>query len=145
MSDKAKDKELNEKLIEKMNEMLSQEHACAIRYATHAAVITGPASESIKARLKEISEDEVKHAEKLRDRITALGGKPTLDISLGDLKEAYDLENILKINMREEADAIAMYTEILKMVPSTNAILYDTIRDILEDEQEHMEELSNLR
>lgn len=132
-------------LIEKLNRMLKQEHACAIRYATHAAVVTGPASEPIRARLKEISADEIEHAEKLRDRIVALGGKPTLEISLEDLKEAYDLDTILKINMREEADAIASYTEILEMIPPSNAILYDTIRDILEGEQEHMEELSNLR
>lgn len=135
----------NDVLIEKLNHMLRQEHACAIRYATHAAVITGPNSEPISARLNEISHDEVKHAAKLRDRIIALGGKPTMDISLDDLTEAYDLDKILQINMLEESAAIKNYTEILGMIPETNVILYQTIRDILEDEQEHMEELTNLK
>jgi bacterioferritin len=131
-------------LIEKLNQMLRQEHACAIRYATHAAVISGPSSEAIRARLHEISADEVEHAAKLRDRIVALGGKPTMEIHTEDLKEAYDLPSILKINMREESDAIAAYTEILAMVPETNVILYQTLLDIIRDEQEHLEELSNL-
>ncbi len=135
----------DQNLIAKLNDMLRQEHACAIRYATHAAVVTGPASETIKARLKEIAGDEVEHAEKLRDRIVALGGKPSMDIHLDDLKEAYDLPTILQINMREEADAIKNYTAILEMVPETDVILYETIRGIIEDEQEHLEELSKLR
>lgn len=134
----------DQNLLEKLNNMLKQEHACAIRYATHASVITGPSSEAIQARLKEISADEVSHAEKLRERIIALGGKPTMDVSISDLKEAYDLPTILMINMREEADAIASYTEILACVPESNVILYQTLRDIICDEQEHLEELSNL-
>lgn len=135
----------NDKLIEKLNAILRQEHACTIRYATHAAVITGPASESIRARLKEISDDEADHAEKLRERIIGLGGKPTLEVATEDLKEAYDLKTILKINMEEEADAIAAYTEILDGVPESNVILYETLRDIIKDEQDHLEELSHLQ
>lgn len=134
-----------QEIIKKLNSILSQEHACAIRYATHAAVITGPDAEPIRARLKEISEDEVLHAEKLRDRIVALGGKPTMDIHLEDLKEAYDLDSMLNINMREESDAIKHYTEILAMVPENDVILYETIRGIIEDEQEHLEELTRLK
>lgn len=132
-------------LISKLNEMLSQEHACMIRYATHAAVITGPNAETISARLKEISSDEAKHAMTLRDRIVALGGKPTMNVNIKDLQEAYDLAKILQINMREEADAIAHYTEILESIPENDVILYEAIRDIIADEQEHLEELTKLR
>lgn len=131
-------------IIDRLNNMLKQEHACMIRYATHAAVVTGPAYEAIKARLLEISHDEYEHAEKLRDRIIALGGQPTMEVHLDDLKPAYDLETIIKINMREEMDAIKAYTEILEMVPPTNVILYRTLQDIIQDEQDHLEEISAL-
>ncbi len=131
-------------LIDKLNRILEQEHACYIRYSTHAAVVAGPSSEAISSRLREIAGDEAKHAAKLRDRIIALGGKPSMNVSLEDLKTGYDLETILKINMREESDAIAAYTEILHMVPRDNIILYRTIEDLIEDEQDHLEELSNL-
>ena len=131
-------------LIAKLNEMLAQEHACIIRYATHAAVITGPNAEAVSARLKEISGDEMDHAASLRDRIVSLGGKPTMEIHEKDLVEAYDLASILKVNMREESDAIKHYTEILQMIPEDDVILYEAIRDIIADEQEHLEELSRL-
>lgn len=137
MSDKA--------LIDALNRMLSQEHACAIRYATHAAVVTGPYAEAVAARLKEISGDEVLHAEKLRDRILALGGTPTMEVRAEDLKPASALEDILNINIEEEKDAIQGYTEILDQISPSNVILFQTIQEIIRDEQEHLEELEVLR
>ena len=48
----------DQKTIDALNRMLSQEHACAIRYATHAAVVSGPYAEAVATRLKEIATDE---------------------------------------------------------------------------------------
>ena len=50
---------------------------------------------------------------------------------------------ILSINIDEEKQAIAEYTELLKNIPKDNVILYKTIEDIIRDEQEHLEELEN--
>ena len=133
----------NAKLIAELNSMLKQEHACAIRYATHAAVISGPYAEVVSARLKEIAADEIDHAERLRDRITALGGVPTMDISIEDLKPAHTLAEILKINIDEEKQAIEHYRKIFEMISPDNAILYETVQDLIMDEQEHLEELEN--
>lgn len=131
-------------LIDSLNKMLAQEHACAIRYATHAAVVTGPYAETIAARLKEIATDEILHAEKLRDRILALGGTPVMDVSLEDLKPATALDDILAINIAEEKGAIKGYTQILHDVSPNNVILFQTLQEIIRDEQEHLEELENL-
>jgi len=133
-----------QKMIEQLNRMLSQEHACAIRYATHAACVTGPFAETVAARLKEISGDETLHAEKLRDRIVTLGGEPTMAVRTEDLKPAKKLDDIITINIAEEKDAIASYTKILEQIPIENVILYKTIEEIIRDEQEHLEELENL-
>ena len=132
-------------LIDDLNRMLAQEHACAIRYATHAAIVTGPYAEAVAARLKEISGDEVLHAEKLRDRILALDGTPTMQVSSEDLKSASTLEEILKINIEEELGAIKGYTAILEKISPSNVILFQTIQEIIRDEQEHLEELEALK
>jgi len=132
-------------LINDLNRMLAQEHACAIRYATHAATVTGPYAEAVAARLKEIAGDEVLHAEQLRDRILALNGTPTMQVSTEDLKPAHTLEDILKINIEEERGAIERYTAILKKMSPSNVILFQTIQEIIRDEQEHLEELEALR
>jgi bacterioferritin len=135
----------NTTMVEDLNRMLAQEHACSIRYATHAATVTGPYAEAVTARLKEISGDEVLHAEKLRDRILALGGTPTMQVSTEDLKPAKTLEGILKINIEEETGAIESYKAILNNVSPANVILFQTIQEIIRDEQEHLEELEALR
>ena len=135
----------NAKIIEALNRMLSQEHACAIRYSTHAAVLSGPYSETVATRLREIATDELLHAEKLRDRILALGGNPTMKVRSEDLKQATTLEEILDVNIEEEKGAIRGYTAILEELSMSNVILFQTIQEIIRDEQEHLEELDALR
>ena len=135
----------NEKIVVALKRMLTQEHACAIRYATHAAVVSGPYSETIATRLKEIASDEVLHAEKLRLRILALGGELTLDVRSEDLKPATTLEEILSINIEEEKGAIRAYAEILESISMSDVLLFQTLQEILRDEQEHLEELEALQ
>lgn len=135
----------DQKTIDALNRMLAQEHACAIRYATHAAVVSGPYAEAVATRLKEIATDEQMHAEQLRERIVGLGGTPTMDVRKEDLKPATTLDEIIDVNMDEEKDAIRSYTEILEGLSPSNVILFQTIQEILRDEQEHLEELDALR
>jgi len=134
-----------EKVLKILNEALAQEHACQIRYRTHAAVISGPYAEAVEARLKEIAEDEKEHADTLRDRITALGGMPTMEVAKEDLIPAKTLKEILDVNINEEKKAIALYRSLLKIVEHDEVILYEAIEHIIEDEQEHLEELDRLR
>jgi len=133
------------KIIKHLNQLLAQEHACAIRYATHAAIVSGPYAEQISARLKEISTDELLHAETLRGRVLALGGTPTMEVAVKDLIPAKTLTKILSVNIKEEKQAIVEYTALLKMIPKENVILYQSIEEIIRDEQEHLEELEALR
>ncbi|HLC41980.1 MAG TPA: ferritin-like domain-containing protein [Methylomirabilota bacterium] len=134
-----------EKLIKMLNEALAQEHACQIRYLTHAAVVSGPYADAVAGRLKEIAEDEKGHAIKLRDRITALGGVPTMEVARKDLIAAKTLAEILAVNLKEEAAAIAMYRSVLRAVGKEGELLFETVEEILKDEQEHKEELERLR
>lgn len=84
-----------ENIVKALNSALAQEHACQIRYRTHAALTWGPYAETVESRLKEISEDEKEHGDTLRDRITALGGIPTMDVEKGDIVSANSLKEIL--------------------------------------------------
>lgn len=132
-------------LVDALNHMLEQEHACAIRYLTHAAVVKGPYADTVAARLREIGHDELSHAEILRARIDALGGVPSMQVSVADLKQAENLDEILSINIEEEKQAIASYTKIFADTPATNSILYEALQDLIRDEQEHLEELEQLQ
>lgn len=134
-----------QKVIALLNEVLEQEHSCNIRYRTHAAWVKGPHAESVSARLKEIANDEQSHADQLRDRILVLGGIPSMKVRVPDLIEARELTRILHVNIKEEKAAIVNYTLILDEIPRNEMLLYETIEHILQDEQEHLEELERLK
>ncbi len=133
------------RLITTLNELLSKELASEIRYRTHASLVTGLYAEPVMARLKEIADDEAAHADKLRDRITALGGQPTMKVAESDLIPAQAINRILAINLKDEEDAVTQYKRLLKTLPhEEGTILYEEIEGIVEDEQEHTEELRRL-
>lgn len=134
----------NPRLIAALNRMLAKEHACSIRYATHAAMVVGPWVEPVSKRFLEISSDEIEHASKLRKRIRALGGTPTMKVDAGNLQTAGTLEEMIEVNLQEEREAVEEYTALLKSVPRLNVLLFRTLEDILQDEQEHLEELHDL-
>ncbi len=68
-----------------------------------------------------------------------------MEVSTEDLKPASTLEEILSINIAEEKGAVQAYGEILESLSMTNVILFQTVQEILRDEQEHLEELDALR
>jgi bacterioferritin (cytochrome b1) len=66
----------------------------------HAAVINGPYAETVANRLKEIAKDEQEHANKLRDRIAALGVVPTMETAKKELIAASNLKQIIAVNLK---------------------------------------------
>jgi bacterioferritin len=133
-----------EKVLKELNHALTTEYQAVIQYLTHAAIAKGMDSDTVITLLKHIAEEEMKHAEILRERIFWLGGTPTMDVDKRILAE--DIQEMLKVNAKAEEDAIKMYKGILKMLNHIEDIqLYEAIEEILEDEIEHWEELTRLQ
>ncbi len=133
-----------QKLIKELNHALTTEYQAVIQYLTHATIAKGIDSDAVISLLKHIAEEEMKHAEILRERIFWLGGTPTMDVDERTLVK--DLKQILKVNAKAEEDAIKMYKGILKMLNHIDDVqIYEAIEEILEDEIEHWEEFTRLQ
>jgi len=130
------------KIIQLMNEGLELEYASQIQYLTQAAVTVGPYAEGLIARFKEIAGDEMEHAEILRNRIAALGGVPTTKV--GKIQTHRDSLHAVRINLKYERDTVDFYRKLLNLIPHDEVILYEAIEHILQDSQEHIEELERL-
>ncbi len=130
------------KIIQLMNEGLEMEYASYIQYVTQAAITTGAYAEGLIARFEEIASDEAEHAKILRSRIAALGGTPTTKV--GEIKVHKDSMQAVKINLRYERDTVEFYRKLLNLIPHDEVILYEAIEHILQDSQEHVEELERL-
>ena len=130
------------KIIQLMNEGLAMEYASYIQYVTQAAITRGPYAEGLMARFEEIASDEAEHAKILRARIAALGGSPTT--KLGEIQIHKDSLQAVKINLKYERDTVTFYRKLLNLIPHDEVILYEAIEHILQDSQEHVEELERL-
>ena len=130
------------KIIKLMNDGLEMEYASYIQYVTQAAITAGPYAEGLMARFEEIASDEAEHAKLLRQRIVALGGVPTTKV--GEIQIHKDSLQAVKINLKYERDTVTFYRKLLNLIPHDEVILYEAIEHILQDSQEHVEELERL-
>lgn len=130
------------KVLQLMNEGLEMEYASHIQYVTQASITTGPYAEGLIARFEEIASDEAEHAKILRTRIAALGGSPTT--AVGEIQVHKDSLQAVKINLKYERDTVEFYRKLLNLIPHDEVILYEAIEHILQDSQEHVEELERL-
>ncbi len=130
------------KLIALLNEGLEMEYASQIQYLTQAAITRGPYAEGLIARFEEIAADEAEHAKILRQRIAAIGGTPTTKV--GEIQVHPDSLKAVQINLKYERDTVDFYRKIFNQIPPDDPILYEAIEHILQDSQEHVEELERL-
>ena len=130
------------KMIRMMNDGLQMEYASYIQYVTQAAMTRGPYAEGLIARFEEIASDEAEHAKILRGRIAALGGVPTTKV--GEIQVHHDSMQAVKINLKYERDTVEFYRKLINLIPHDEVILYEAIEHVLQDSQEHVEELERL-
>ena len=136
-----------QEILSMLNHALDLEHAAHIQYLSHAEIVEGEGAESIIARLKEIAGDELKHQEKFRALIGALGGVPSMGIA--PTHAAKSLQEILEQNLKDEKEAVDTYRKIVQKLKTEKIEYYDfllehEIRHILMEEQEHITELELL-
>ncbi len=141
---------IKEQLIKMLNQALELEHAARIQYLAHAELVKGNNAESIIERLKEIASDEEKHEGKFRSLVgNYLEAEPSMGIA--QTHTAKDINNILKVNLKDEKTAIDFYKTIYnRIVENKDALPYvfetleHEVRHVILDEQEHVTELSIL-
>ncbi len=140
------------KLIEMLNTALSDEWLAYYQYWVGAKVVRGPMREAVAAELMEHAADEIKHANMLAERILQLGGRPILEpkdwYKFG--KCGYDspidsfVTAILKQNVDGEECAITYYKDLYDKVEKADPVTAHLIREILEDEVEHEDDLETM-
>ena len=127
---------MSKKIIDALNLDRAYELAAIIQYMGHHYEAEGIESPAVIEIFKKTAMDEMKHAEKLGERIVYLGGvpvqKPTNIVRGGDLKK------MIKDDLDAENGAIKRYKDHIKLCeeekdPTTRLML----EQILSDEEGH--------
>lgn len=129
-----------QKVLEALNLDLEHEMSAIIRYLHHSFIVTGPLRGSLVPMFRAQAADSMQHAIKLGEKISALGGHPSVKI-----QEIYEpgeqtLEEMLSEDLEAEKMHLEMYERQLDLVQD-NTPLRLMLEQVIVEESSHIEEL----
>ncbi|OHC99865.1 MAG: bacterioferritin [Sphingopyxis sp. RIFCSPHIGHO2_01_FULL_65_24] len=131
----------DEKVIDFLNEALKNELTAINQYWLHYRMLDNWGVAKLAHFEREESIDEMKHADKLADRILFLGGLPNFQM-LGRLRVGETVEEILKADLALEEEALPLLKDAIAHSESVrDYVSRDLFADILESEEHHVDEL----
>lgn len=129
------------KVIEFLNDALKNELTAINQYFLHSKMLDNWGVKKLAKFEYEESIDEMKHADKLADRILFLDGLPNFQL-LGRLKIGETVEEILKADLALEHEALpALKDGIEHCEKIRDYVTRDLFAEILESEEEHVDTL----
>lgn len=138
-----------EGIVKLLNDALATEIVCVLRYKRHYFTATGLESPAIAEEFLVHANEEQAHADKLAKRIVQLGGEPDLNPdtltqrSHADYNADSDLRSMIRANLVAERVAIEAYSQMIDLIGDKDPTSRRLIEHILEQEQEHADELSD--
>ena len=129
----------NPKVIALLNEALKEELTAINQYFLHAEMCENWHYSRLGDYIKKQSIDEMKHAEKLIERILFLDGIPNMT-ELMQLNVGANVREQLESDLKLEIDAVAMYNRAVEAAreASDNASR-ELFERLLKDEEEHVD------
>jgi len=115
---------------------VAREIQVSIQYMWQHVQVMGVKAVAVQDKFKSTAIAEMKHAEKIAERLWYLGGVPTTKPSTIEVGKS--LKEFLELDTKAEVEAIEMYREIIDLANKekdvTTAFVF---KEILEDEEEH--------
>jgi bacterioferritin len=127
------------KVIEYLNKVLFQELTAINQYWLHYRMLDHWGIKKLADYERHESIDEMKHADKLSERIFFLDGLPNFQ-SLGKLRVGETVEEILKADLELEYEARPVLQDAIAHCETVrDYISRELFEDILEGEEEHID------
>lgn len=131
----------NERMIEQLNELLADEITAVNQYFVHAEMCENWGYGKLQALSRERSIAEMKHAEKLIERILFLEGRPIVT-KLNSIRIGEDVPKMHENDRHAEEVAIKRYNDSIKMAMEIGDNgTKQLLESILKQEEEHIDVL----
>lgn len=133
-----------------LNAALATEIMCILRYRHHQIIAKGIDKPQVVAEFAEHAADEERHMMMIAERINQLGGNPDLNPATITQRTATeygkgtDLEQLIKEDLVAERIAIMVYRELIEWFGAADPTTRRMLETILEDEEDHADDLSDL-
>ncbi len=131
----------NEKLIKALNVDLEKEMAGIVRYLHHSFIVFGPNRGPLVQMFRAQATESMTHAIQLGEKITALGGHPTVKVDQVFEPGYQTVEDMLAEDLKAEKNQLNLYTNQLKEFGDSNLSMKLMLEQIIVSEQTHVEEM----
>jgi bacterioferritin len=129
----------NEKILEKLNDLLSDELTAINQYIVHAEMCENWGYERLGKMIQQRAIGEMKHAERLIARILFLEGSPTVS-KLKKLNIGVSVDKQHKNDWGAESDAIKSYNDGIRLAVETGDNgTREILGSILTEEEGHID------
>jgi bacterioferritin len=129
----------DKKVIEYLNQVLKNELTAINQYFLHARMFNNWGLHQLNEQEYAESVDEMKHADKLIERILFLEGLPNLQ-DLGRLRIGENTKEILGCDLQLELDAMPLLREgVAYCEKISDFVSRELLKAILEGEEEHVD------
>ncbi len=132
------------KLKELLNQAIAREVQVSVQYMWQHVQWAGVEHFAVSDKLKEVAVQEMKHAEKIAERLWYLGGTPTTKPAT--IQVGGELWEMVDNDIKAEEEAIVLYKKIEKVAEAEGDVTTRFIFEgILEDEEDHHDFFTSLR
>jgi bacterioferritin len=129
----------NDDVLTILNEVLTGELTAINQYFVHAKMCDNWGYQRIASHTRDESIDEMKHAERIVERILFLDGVPNLQ-RLGPLKVGESVLEQFRNDLAVEIEALErLHRGIALAIEKTDVGTREMLADILVDEEEHVD------
>ena len=127
----------SQKVIDLLNEVLTNELTSVNQYFLHARMCENWGYDRLWHKVRAESIDEMKHADRVIERILYLEGLPNVQ-RLGTIKVGETVDEQLRVDLDLEKAAIPVLTRGIELCRSSGDNgTAELLEDVLEDEEEH--------
>lgn len=137
-------------IVKLLNDALATELVCVLRYKRHYFTAKGVESPAIADEFLVHANEESAHADRIAERIVQLGGEPNFQPdslskrSHADYDESKDLQAMVRANLKAERIAVESYRQMVALIGDKDPTTRRMLEEILADEEEHADELSEI-
>ncbi len=135
----------NEKLIQTLNSLLADELTAINQYMVHSEMCENWGYHRLHEKIRARAFTEMKHAEKLIERILFLEGTPVVS-KLGDMHIGTDVPKQLANDLAAETSAVKAYNAAIHLAGEVSDFATrEVLASILSDEDEHVDGIEELQ
>ncbi|HEY3136544.1 MAG TPA: ferritin-like domain-containing protein [Blastocatellia bacterium] len=132
-----------EKVVAHLDKILEGELSGVVRYLHYSFMVFGPNRIPITKWFRDHALEGLNHAVIIGEKITALGGHPSIKVQPVPETNKHNVLEILKEGMAFEKASLSQYLGLLSEVEG-DVSLEELIRQLIREETEHIEEVEKM-